>query len=290
MSYMTQSSPITFCVGTSNNLNYLKLAVKSVRENSFYKDAPFIIFAENCTDGTDEWLNDNKDTYNLEVYIEHNDEENRKGIGMGMNFCADKVKTEYIMFLHADFVVSENWDKACEDIFHKNPEKKLWISSYRIQPNVFKESSRPGTLIVDNDAFGEFHHNFDMEHFLEYAKSFSSLNSDLVVRKGEGVSGLVRKRDWDEIGGNDPRFTPLAFDDMDLFIRMQLAGFDFILTGSSVVYHFGSRSDNGHFMEDKMVRASKQSFYEQRSATRFYEKWGRLPEYDQFGFVKPIYK
>jgi len=290
MHYMNQSSPITFCVGTSNNLNYLKLAVESVRENSYYKDAPFIIFAENCTDGSDEWLLENKDKYNLEVYIEHNDEESRKGIGMGMNFCADKVKTEYIMFLHADFVASENWDKACEDIFKANPRQKLWVSSYRIQPNVFKESSRPGTLIVDNDEFGELYSNFDKEHFLEFAKSFASLNSDLSIRKGEGVSGLVRKSDWDEVGGNDPLFTPLAYDDMDLFIRMQLAGFEFILTASSVVYHFGSRSDNGHFREDKLVRADRQVNYEQRSARRFYEKWGRMPEFDQYGFVKPIYK
>lgn len=50
---------ITFCIGTHNNLNYLKLAVKSVRENSFYKTAPFIIHAENCEDGTDEWLREN---------------------------------------------------------------------------------------------------------------------------------------------------------------------------------------------------------------------------------------
>jgi len=284
------NSPITFCIGTSNNLNYLKLAIKSVREYSYYKDAPFIIFAENCTDGTDEWLNENKDKYNLEVYTEHNDEENRKGIGMGMNFCANKVKTEYIMFLHADFVVSKNWDKAAEEVFNQNPNKKLWVSSYRIQPNIFKENSRPGTLVVDENVFGEFYHNFDMNSFQVFASDFAELNKDIVIRKGEGVSGLIRKKDWDEIGGNDPMFTPLAFDDMDLFIRMQLAGFDFPLIGSSVVYHFGSRSDNGHFMNDELKRANKQINYEARSRQRFFEKWGQLPEFDFNGFVKPIYK
>lgn len=287
---MKHSSPITFCIGTSNNLNYLKLAVKSVREYSFYKDAPFVIFAENSTDGTDQWLEENKEKYNLEVYIEHNSEENRKGIGLGMNFCADKVKTEYIMFLHADFVASKNWDKECEDVFKANPDKKMWVSSYRIQPNVFRESSRPGTLIVENDVFGEYHHNFKMDDFINYAEEFSNLNKGITIRKGEGVSGLVRKSDWDSIGGNDPIFVPLAYDDMDLFIRMQLAGFEFHLIAASVVYHFGSRSDNGHFMNDELKRASKQVKYEERSRQRFYEKWGRLPEFDEYGFVKPIYK
>ena len=40
-------SKITHCISSFNNLNYLKLAVKSVRKNSFYKDAPFTIISEN---------------------------------------------------------------------------------------------------------------------------------------------------------------------------------------------------------------------------------------------------
>jgi len=287
---MIQFNPITFCIGTSNNLPYLKLAVESVRKYSYYKDAPFIVLAENCTDGTDQWLHEHGKEYNLEYYIEHNNEDERKGIGQGMNFCADKVRTKYIMFLHADFVVSKNWDKACLEVFDSNPGKKLWVSSHRIQPNVFREQSRPGTLIVPNSEFGEFYHNFDMNYFIEFADEFAKLNKEVVIRKGEGVSGLVRKKDWDEIGGNDPIFTPLAFDDMDLFIRMQIAGFEFPLIGSSVVYHFGSRSDNGHFMNDELKRATKQINYEARSRQRFIEKWGRLPEHDEVGFVKPIYK
>ena len=80
---------ITFCISTYNNLEYLKIAVDSVRKNSFYKDAPFIIHAENCTDGTNEWLKENYEKYNLEYYLDKND--NPKGIGGGMNFCADRV-------------------------------------------------------------------------------------------------------------------------------------------------------------------------------------------------------
>ena len=84
---------ITNCISTYNNIDYLKLAIKSVRQNSYYKDAPFIVHAENCTDGTDEWLKENGEKYNLEYYIDKNDVP--LGIGGGMNFCANKVKTEF---------------------------------------------------------------------------------------------------------------------------------------------------------------------------------------------------
>ena len=92
-------SPITFCISTYNNLSYLKLAIESVRKNSHFKDSPFIIHAENCNDGTNKWLEENKNKYDLEYYIDKNN--NPIGIGGGMNFCADKVKTEFIMFLHS---------------------------------------------------------------------------------------------------------------------------------------------------------------------------------------------
>ena len=120
---------ISFTLSTFNTLNYLKLAVKSVRQNSFYTDAPFIIHAENCTDGTNEWLLENKDVYNLEVYIEEN--ETPRGIGGGMNLCADKVKTKYIMFLHSDFYVGHFWDLACIEELEKH-SIPTWVFSHRV--------------------------------------------------------------------------------------------------------------------------------------------------------------
>ena len=64
-----KNTPMTFCISTFNNLEYLKIAIDSVRTNSYYKDAPFIIHAENCEDGTDEWLKEHAKEYDLEYYI-----------------------------------------------------------------------------------------------------------------------------------------------------------------------------------------------------------------------------
>ena len=157
---------ITFCISTYNNLPYLKLAIDSVRKNSYFKDAPFIIHTENCTDGTNEWLKENEEKYNLTLLIEPNNLMVR-GIGGGMNICAENVKTEYIMFLHSDFYVSKNWDKALLDIFEKYPNKKLWVNSHRIEPNMFNNpSSRPGTLIIDKKILGEYDYNFNSIEFV----------------------------------------------------------------------------------------------------------------------------
>jgi hypothetical protein len=84
---------------------------------------------------------------------------------------------------------------------------------------MFNSPDRPGTVFVPQDTFGAYYNDFQKESFEEWAKEFTSMN-DFEVPKGEGVSGLVKKSVWDTVGGNDPRFAPTSWDDMDLFLRM----------------------------------------------------------------------
>ena len=275
---------ITFCISTYNNLNYLKLAIQSVRKNSYYNLAPFIIHAENCTDGTDEWLKENSSKYNLEYYIDKNDVP--LGIGGGMNFCAAQVKTEFIMFLHSDFYVTKNWDSALLNVFENNPHKKLWVNSHRVEPDMFGSPQRPGTVIVPKDVFGAYHNDFHSEHFEEWANEFIKSNN-FEIPKGEGVSGLIRKVDWDEIGGNDSLFAPASWEDMDLFLRMLQNEFEFILSSKSVVWHFGARGS--HRLEENNGQTSiRQKIAEQENQKRWISKWKSLPAFDEYGMIKGL--
>lgn len=284
---MNHSNPLTFCISTYNNLSYLKLAIGSVRKNSYFKNAPFIIHAENCTDGTNEWLNENKDKYNLTLIIEPNNDVVR-GIGGGMNICADHVETEYIMFVHSDFYVTKNWDKALLDIalFYKN--EKTWIFSHRMEPNMFNNlDSRPGTIIVDKEVFGAYYYDFNQIAFEEYANEFVKQNIYYQIPKSEGVSGLIKKNIWDSVGGNDPIFSPTSWEDIDLFLRMRNSGVKFILTGSSLVWHFGARGS--HRLEENDGKSDiRQQTTERINQLKFRNKWGGYPIFDEFGTISGV--
>lgn len=274
---------ITHCISTYNNLPYLKLAIESVRKNSYYKDAPFIIHAENCTDGTNEWLEENKAVHNLTLIIEPNNQVVR-GIGGGMNICADNVETEYINFLHSDFYVTKNWDIELIQVHQQNPDKKLWVNSFRVEPNMFNSPDRHGTLLIDPSVFGGYYYDFNAEEFERFAEQFAEMN-DFVIPKGEGVSGLVRKDVWDEVGGNDPRFAPTSWDDMDLFLRMLQHGVEFAMPTKSVVWHFGARGS--HRLEENSGQSSqRQREAEQKNAYKWLEKWGRMPIFNEYGMIK----
>ena len=116
--------------------------------------------------------------------------------------------------------------------------------------------------------------------------------NDFRIRRAEGAGGyLVKKRDWDYIGGNDPLFAPASWEDKDLFVRMQLEGFEFVMTTKSILWHFSARGS--HFRDEAKDDLTKKSMRQQKSERdniqKWIKKWGRLPEEDKETFVKPIY-
>ena len=183
---------LTTCISTYNNLDYLKLAVKSIRQNTYHNEMPIIVYAENCTDGTDEWLADNP--YNLEYYIEKNKVE--KGIGGGMDFCVNKTKTEFVNIIHSDMWVAPNQDLELLKLYDNIDENtRLIASSFRIQPKIFPNDPdyRPGTVFVPIDEFGAYYNDFDSNYFDKWANEFSKDNNVNVGKVVVLVSFVEKK-------------------------------------------------------------------------------------------------
>jgi GT2 family glycosyltransferase len=282
---------ITTCISTNNNLEYLKLAVASIRKNAYYKNQPIVIYAENCTDGTNEWLERNSVELNLTYRIESNKLE--KGIGGGMNICVDMAQTEFVNIIHSDMWIAPNQDLELIKLYDGlDALTRLIASSFRIQPKIFPNDPdyRPGTVFVPTAEFGAYYNNFNHDWFDHWANEFSNTN-DVSVRKGGGAGFFCRKRDYVHIGGNDPLFAPASWEDMDLFIRMQLEGYEFKMTSKSVVYHFSARGS--HFRDEAKdnfnTKSNRQITAEQVNMQKFIQKWGRLPDHDDQTFVKPIF-
>ena len=277
-------SKITSVIPTYNNLPFLKLTVKSVRQNCYYNDMPIVIFAENCTDGTNDWLHNHGDELGIEYYIEDGkDREDQRGIGGGIDLCVSKVKTEFVNILHSDFWVGPNQDiellKLYDDL---EPGKRLIASSFRVQPNIFPNDPdyRPGTIFVPFDQFGEHEDNFEQNYFDDWAAEFTQDNN-IRVRKAGGAGYFCRVEDHINIGGNDPRFEPMYWEDKDLFMRMQMEGYEFIMTSKSVIWHFTSRTSrfpNGQKQLDNNKRPEHLVRWEQRAMQRFIEACGSHPK------------
>jgi hypothetical protein len=76
---------------------------------------------------------------------------------------------------------------------------------------------------------------------------------------------------------------------MDLFLRMRNAGYQFILTTKSLVWHFGARGS--HRLEENNGQSDiRQRIAESINQTKFYNKWGGMPVFDEFGTIKGVKK
>ena len=141
---------ITSVIPTYNNLPFLKLTVQSIRQNCYYNDMPIFIFAENCTDGTNEWLAKSADKLKLQYYIETDNVEQR-GIGGGIDLCVSQVKKEFVNILHSDFtdsccIISLQYKRGplCLEVCmleginssRQSINRKMLICSFRYQSTV----------------------------------------------------------------------------------------------------------------------------------------------------------
>ena len=88
-------------IPTLNNLEYLRLCIKSLRNNSSYSHQiiPHVNIGE---DGTVDFLKKEKIEYTFSKY--------NAGICAGMNMASKKAKKDFILYAHDDFYFCPKWD------------------------------------------------------------------------------------------------------------------------------------------------------------------------------------
>lgn len=275
---MIVSADFSWIINTHRALCYLKLAVESIRENAHYKNRPIIVFCENDSD-THDWLKQQSD---IETIYEENTVP--RGIGGGINVAVSRAKTEFVALLHSDMVISKFYDKPLYDLVSAT-EYPLLACAWRLEPNIFNGTTRLGTIMAPantTEGFGVYHHDFRKEEFLEWANPAVLNLPDF--RKVEGVSYMMRKKYFIE---NDSRFAPSSFEDHMQSIIMQLEGYDFVVTGKALVWHFGARSSHFLGQHDKLTGTSeRQKTSEAKNIRTWVELWGEYPTFDEYSFIK----
>ena len=208
-----------------NNLDYLRLCIDSIRKNSSL-DLQIIILVNEGSDGSLEWVHEQEELDY--VYAEKN-----IGICYGLNACRSLVKSDHILYINDDMYVLPDWDQA------------LWKSIQSFSDNAFFLSA---TMIEANDTgnscvvLGDYGQGID--DFKE-DKLLSDKN-DLIRKDWTGATwppNIMHKDMWDLVGGMSVEYHPGMYSDPDLSKKLYDAGVrEFKGCGSSLVYHFGSKS------------------------------------------------
>lgn len=269
---------ITFCIPSKSNLRYLKTCIPSIRENAFRKDHDIIIFVDSDEDGTVEWLEEVKDEYNLQYYVNPKLGEELYGIGMAYDFCIEKSTTDIFMIFHADMMLGKDADlKAFEHL-----REKTVVCSTRVEPPLHPNGGEK--ILLD---FGMWPEEFKKEEFDKYVKS--QLNK---TKTTEGIFApwmMYKDEFLNILGGHDPILHSCR-EDSDVFNRMLLADFKFIQPWNSLVYHLTGRGA-GSFDGDPERHKQWQEDMN-KSTLEFIKKWGQNVNHTPLmkPIVSPVYK
>lgn len=229
-------------IPTWNNLSYLQLCLRSIRENSTYRHQIIILVNEGA-DGTVEWLQSQHD-------VDYVLAENNIGICMGLNICRSLVGNPYIVYANDDMYFLPAWDQGLYMETQHAPDKHFMLSSTMIEPS----GNNPCCLI----------HNFgtDIESFRE--KELLDCCNQFTKENWSGASwppSLIPTDTWDLVGGMSIEFSPGMYSDPDLSRKLWEIGVRYFKgVGNSFVYHFGSKST-------KRIRKNK-------GKKQFLAKWG----------------
>jgi glycosyltransferase involved in cell wall biosynthesis len=261
---------ITFVIPSRNNIEFLQLAYKSIRNLSTKHE--ILVLNDASTDGTQEWINNQQDE---DLIVHHNPGPERIGIVGMFDKGIEMARTDIIMAFHADMVACKDFDVN----ILKHLEKGKVVTGTRVEPPLHPDGAEK---ILRN--FGIEVDEFNMEEWYEK----SDLLKNERVTEGIVAPWCMNKEDFLSIGGHDDLFAPQSKEDSDLFNRFHLKGYKFVQPWDALVYHFTSRGSR--FNKHSGGAAGKNSDEWIQTTTKngrnFIRKWGHFIKHDLL--MKPI--
>ena len=264
---------ITFVIPSRNNLDFLKLAYRSIRDLKTKHE--ILILDDASEDGTLQWIESLQDD---DVLHYHNEGPERIGIVGMFDKGIEMAHTEIIFAFHADMVASPHLDIN----ILKHLEPGVVVSATRVEPPLHPAGPEKITLPWGNEV-EDYNYNDCVQYFLE----LEAVHSDKTT-EGIFAPWCMYKEDYLAVGGHDELFAPQSKEDSDLFNRFVLNGYKVIQSWDGLVYHFTSRGSR--FNKYAGGGAGKNSmewlYTTNKNAKNFIRKWGHFVKHDPL--MKPI--
>ena len=267
------SEKITFVIPSRNNLEFLQLAYKSIR--NLKTNHEILVLDDASTDGTLEWINSLNDE-DLISYVNPGPE--RIGIVGMFDKGIEMARTEIIFAFHADMIAGPNLDVN----ILKHLKKGTVVSATRIEPPLHP----PGPEKI-TQAWGNEVNEIDFDAVVNSISQIETQNKDKTT-EGIFAPWCMYKEDFLAIGGHDELFAPQSKEDSDLFNRFVLKGYNVIQSWDGLVYHFTSRGSrfNKHAGGEAGKNSEEWIHTTTKNGRNFIRKWGHFVQHD--ALMKPI--
>jgi len=264
---------ITFVLPSRNNLEFLKLAYRSIRDLKITHE--ILILDDASLDGTQEWITSLNDK---DLLTYHNPGPNRIGIVGMFDKGIEMARTEIIFAFHADMIAAPHLDVN----ILKHLQPGVVVSATRIEPPLHPTGPEKITLAW-GDEVEDYNYNDSVQRFLE----LEAIHADKTT-EGIFAPWCMYKKDYLAVGGHDELFAPQSKEDSDLFNRFVLNGYKVIQSWDALVYHFTSRGSrfNKHAGGGAGINSTEWIKTTTKNTRNFIRKWGHFVKHDSL--MKPI--
>ena len=248
-----------------NNLELLRLCIRSIRENSSFTHQ-VIVHVNEGSDGTLDWVI-------AQLDIDYTYSPQNVGVCFALNAARSIVATDYFLFLNDDMYLCPGWDSALMDEVRAAGGQHFFLSATVIEPMA-------SSICAIGADYGRDISSFQEQRLLD---TFMDLKKDDWAGS-TWPPNLLPVKLWDLVGGYSIEFSPGLYSDPDFSMKLWKAGVRYFKgVSKSRAYHFGSTSvkrkkmNNGYH---KFIRkwGFSSSFLTNKMLTRGQQFTGPMPE------------
>ncbi len=231
----------SIAIPTFNNLDYLKLCLKSLSKNTKTK-YEVVVHVNDGNDGTKSYLD--------ELGIKYSHSDTNIGLCSAINRAVKLANYDYIVYSHDDVYFCPGWDTVLKEEIEKINHNKFYFSC---------------SLIERNSGHIKFDCGKDINSFDEPKLLNNLENINFYDHQGTHWSPLcVHKELWNKISGFSEEFNPGIGSDPDFNMKLWVEGVRlFKGINRFKVYHFGS-----------LTTRKNKNVVQNRGDNIFLRKWG----------------
>ncbi len=244
--YELKSSPlISIIIPNRNHKSDLEKCVSSILEKSTYQNYEIIIVENGSTDlELFAYYKQLTEHENISV-IQYSGSFNYSAVN---NLGAAKSKGEYIILLNNDTeIITPDWIQELF-MYAQRPDVGAVGAKLYYADNTVQHAGIVLGLGADGIA-GHSHYGVPKDYLGYMGKLFYAQNMSAVT----GACMMVRRRFFDEVGGLDETLK-VAFNDVDLCLKLREKGYLIVFNPYAELYHYESKTRGLEDSEEKKLR------------------------------------
>jgi len=248
---------ISILIPNYNQIEAISRCINSIIEKSTYKNYEIIVIENNSNEQTFKYYETLKkyEQVRVVVYDPNGESFNYSKIN---NFGAKYADGDYILLLNNDVeIISPNWLE--EMLMFAQREEVGAVGAMLYYPN--DTIQHAGVILGVGGVAGHSHKYFDRNSCGYFGRLAIQQNLTAVT----AACVLIKKSVFDEIGGLDESFQ-VAFNDIDMCMRIRQKGYLICFTPYAELYHYESISRGSEDTPAKQARF-------QSEVLRFQERW-----------------